>query len=120
MSSTQAATVKPPPQSSPIQRYAWVILGVVYMASVAAPLIQNKVPPIMPVIMEAFQIGLSQAGMLMSVFAVTGFLLALPAGITSPAVGAQANRSDCAGFYGVWFAYGAVGRDCAPFCCSVE
>ncbi len=81
MSSTQAAKANPPPQSSPIQRYAWVVLGVVYMASVAAPLIQNKVPPIMPVIMEAFQIDLSQAGMLMSVYAITGFLLALPAGI---------------------------------------
>jgi MFS family permease len=61
--------------------YAWVILLVVYLASTAAPLIQNKVPPIMPVIMEVFQINLSQAGMLMSVFAITGFLLALPAGI---------------------------------------
>lgn len=33
------------PRSAPIQRYAWVVLGVVYLASVGAPLIQNKVPP---------------------------------------------------------------------------
>ncbi|MCB0253098.1 MAG: MFS transporter [Anaerolineae bacterium] len=81
MSAFEAETATPSARSAPIQRYAWVILGVVYLASVAAPLIQNKVPPIMPVIMEAFQINLSQAGLLMSVFAVTGFLLALPAGI---------------------------------------
>ena len=81
MSAIEADTAKPSPRSAPIQHYAWVILGVVYLASVAAPLIQNKVPPIMPVIMEAFQINLGQAGLLMSVFAVTGFLLALPAGI---------------------------------------
>ena len=81
MSAFEAETATPSTRSAPIQRYAWVVLGVVYLASVAAPLIQNKVPPIMPVIMEAFQITLSQAGLLMSVFAITGFLLALPAGI---------------------------------------
>lgn len=61
--------------------YAWIILVVVYLASVAAPLSQSKVPPIMPLLMQAFQIDLTQAGLLMSVFAVTGLLLALPAGI---------------------------------------
>jgi MFS family permease len=61
--------------------YAWVILVVVYLASVAAPLSQSKVPPIMPLLMQAFQLNLTQAGLLMSVFAATGLLLALPAGI---------------------------------------
>ncbi len=61
--------------------FAWVILIVVYLASVAAPLNQYKVPPVMPVLMQAFQINLVQAGSLVSVFAVTGLLLALPAGI---------------------------------------
>ena len=54
--------------------YAWVILLVVFLASVAAPLNQNKVPPLMPVMMEAFQLSLVQAGLLMSVFAITGFM----------------------------------------------
>jgi MFS family permease len=67
--------------SSDILPYAWIILVVVYLASVAAPLSQYKVPPILPVLMKAFQLDLTQAGTLMSVFAVTGFLLALPAGI---------------------------------------
>ncbi|MCB0004257.1 MAG: hypothetical protein KDH86_17075, partial [Anaerolineae bacterium] len=70
MSAFEAETATPSTRSAPIQRYAWVVLGVVYLASVAAPLIQNKVPPIMPVIMEAFQINLGQAGLLMSVFAI--------------------------------------------------
>jgi MFS family permease len=61
--------------------YAWTILVVVYLASVAAPLSQSKVPPIMPLLMQAFQLNLTEAGLLMSVFAVTGLLLALPAGI---------------------------------------
>lgn len=60
--------------------YAWVILFAVFIASVAAPLNQNKVPPLMPVLMQAFDVTLSQAGLLMSVFSITGFVLALPTG----------------------------------------
>ena len=62
--------------------YAWVILAVVYLASVVAPFNQFKVPPIMPVLMDEFKINLAQAGALMSLIAVTGLLLALPAGIS--------------------------------------
>jgi predicted MFS family arabinose efflux permease len=61
--------------------YAWVILWVVYFASVAAPLNQFKVPPILPVLMQTYQINLAQAGALMSVIALVGLILALPAGI---------------------------------------
>jgi MFS family permease len=61
--------------------YAWVILWVVYFASVAAPLNQFKVPPIMPVLIQTYQIDLAQAGALMSVIALVGLVLALPAGI---------------------------------------
>lgn len=85
MSEGQVAQSSPgtknPAQPSKVAGYAWVILLVVYLASVAAPLNQFKVPPVMPVIMEAFGMSIANAGMLMSVFAITGFLLALPAGI---------------------------------------
>jgi len=60
--------------------YPWIILVVVFFASIAAPLNQSKVPPIMPFLIESFQINLSSAGMLMSVFAITGVFLALPSG----------------------------------------
>jgi MFS family permease len=42
--------------------YAWVILTVIYLASVVAPFNQFKVPPIMPVLLETFQVSLAQAG----------------------------------------------------------
>jgi MFS family permease len=60
--------------------YAWVILTVVYLASVASALNQFKVPPVLPVLIRAFGLSLSNAGMLMSIFSVTGLILALPAG----------------------------------------
>jgi len=74
------AAAPTPSTASTIRRYAWAILLVAYLASVAAPLNQNKVPPLMPILMDAFQINLGEAGLLMSVFSLTGFLLALPAG----------------------------------------
>lgn len=60
--------------------YAWVILIVVYFSSIAAPLNQFKVPPIMPFVIEAFELNLGNAGFFMSIFAITGVILALPAG----------------------------------------
>ena len=61
--------------------YAWVILAVVYFASVVAPFIQFKIPPIMPFLMQEFQIDLTQAGLLMSSIALVGVVLALPTSI---------------------------------------
>lgn len=61
--------------------YAWVILGAVFFASVVAPFNQFKVPPIMPVLMETFGVNLTQAGVLMSLIAGIGLVLALPSGV---------------------------------------
>ncbi len=79
----------PKPPSSPTA-YAWVVLFVVFMASAAAPLNQFKVPPMMPLLMDLFQLDLSMAGLLMSIFAVTGFILAVPAGLILHRVGPKA------------------------------
>jgi MFS family permease len=64
-----------------ITPYAWVILAVVYFASVVSPFNQFKIPPLMPVLLETFQIDLTQAGLLMSIIAMIGLVLALPTGI---------------------------------------
>lgn len=74
-------------RSPDVPRYAWVILFVVFLASVAAPLNQSKVPPMMSLLREAFNFDLAQAGSLMSVFAITGLILALPTGVILQKVG---------------------------------
>lgn len=71
--------------------YAWVILAVLYIASVASALNQFKVPPVLPVLIQAFDLSLSNAGMLMSIFSFTGFLLALPAGFILQRLGIRAT-----------------------------
>ena len=62
------------------ERTAWFVLAILLLFSIAAPLNQAKVPPIMPILMDAFHLSVGRAGLLMSVFAVTGLVLALPAG----------------------------------------
>jgi MFS family permease len=61
-------------------RSPWFILLIVLLASLAAPLNQFKVPPVMPLLMAAFGASAAQAGLLMSLFAITGLFLAIPAG----------------------------------------
>jgi MFS family permease len=68
---------------------AWLVLAVLLLFSVAAPLNQNKVPPIMPILIKELGLSVSSAGLLMSVFAVTGLILALPAGLIYQKAGAR-------------------------------
>lgn len=63
------------------RRRAWVVFSLVFLASTAAPFNQTKVPPLIPVLREALDLSLVEAGLLMSVFSFTGMLMALPAGV---------------------------------------
>ena len=98
-------TVDPIPKTLP---YAWMILFVVYLASVAAAFNQQKVPPILPVLMEDFQINLSLAGGLMSVFSLTGVVLALPTGFILQRAGPKLTVLAAMGSLVVGSALGAI------------
>ncbi len=74
-----------------VARAAWLILAVLLLFSIAAPLNQFKVPPIMPVLMSALGVSAAGAGLLMSVYAVTGLILALPAGFIFQKAGYRAT-----------------------------
>lgn len=78
-------------EKSLITPYAWVILLVVYLASIVAAFDQFKIPPIMPVLMQTFHIDLIQAGLLMSIIAMIGLVLALPTGIILQRLGSKAT-----------------------------
>jgi MFS family permease len=71
--------------------YAWTILTVLCAASVASALNQFKVPPVLPVLIREFNLNLGNAGMLMSLFSVTGLVLALPAGFIQQRLGLKAT-----------------------------
>jgi len=61
--------------------YAWVILFALYMATLSATLNLFKVPPVMVTLIKQFNLDNTLAGLLlMSVFSIMGFVLAIPAG----------------------------------------
>lgn len=88
---TDAEVLSTPKSARKPSAYAWVILAVLYIASVASALNQFKVPPVLPILIQAFNLSLSDAGMLMSIFSFTGFLLALPAGFILQRLGLRAT-----------------------------
>src|SRR5574339_1140674 len=91
-----------------IDPYAWIILAVVYFASVVAPFNQFKIPPLMPVLMQTFQIDLTQAGLLMSIIAMIGLALALPTGIILQQLGPKTALLIALGLMAVGAVIGAL------------
>ena len=61
-------------------RSSWFILLVVLLTSVAGPLNQFKAPPVLRLLMDAFSMPPSRAGLFMSVFSFAGLILAIPGG----------------------------------------
>lgn len=90
---------------------AWLILGVLLLFSIAAPLNQFKVPPIMPVLIQALGITIGRAGLLMSVYALTGLVLALPAGLIFQRAGPRATGLLAGGSIVLGAGIGALSQD---------
>ncbi len=95
-------------KSRSITGRAWLVLVVLVLFSVAAPFNQFKVPPLMPVLMQAFDMSLGNAGWLMSVFAVTGLILALPAGFMFQKMGFRVTGLLAIGSIAIGAALGAI------------
>ncbi len=85
-----------------------MVLAVLLIFSVAAPLNQNKVPPILPILMSAFNLSVSRAGLLMSVYALTGLILALPAGLIFQRLGYRLTGLIAGGSIALGAALGAL------------
>lgn len=97
-----------PPIASIDRRYAWVVLGAVFLAGVAATLSQYEVPPLLPVLMASFRVDLPAASSLMSIFAVTGAVLALPSGYILQRLGAKTAGTVAIGVVGAGGVIGAL------------
>jgi MFS family permease len=90
---------------------AWLVLVVLLLFSIAAPLNQFKVPPIMPVLMATLKVSVGQAGLLMSVYAITGLVLALPAGLIFQLAGYRLTSLLAGGSIIIGAAWGALSGD---------
>lgn len=72
-------------------RKAWAVMWAAYLASVAVVINQFKVPPVMDMLLKQLHIDLTFGGWLMSIFAVAGVILSLPAALILDKLGPRAS-----------------------------
>ena len=70
-------------------RKAWVMLAVIYLASICAPFCQFKTPPLAPWIIPEFQLDAVGFGLQMSAIGIVGLVLAFPAAYICRGLGAK-------------------------------
>jgi predicted MFS family arabinose efflux permease len=69
--------------------YRWKMLGVAYSCMFSYALVFQSIPPLLSWIIEELQISHAQAGLLMSLFALPGIFVAVPAGAISDCFGVK-------------------------------
>jgi MFS family permease len=106
--STQPVENTAATRASGRERAAWFVLAILLLFSIAAPLNQFKIPPIMPILMDAFKLSVGRAGLLMSVYAVTGLILALPAGFIFQKLGYRVTSLIAGGSIALGAILGAI------------
>lgn len=77
----------------------WTVCLIGILGGIALALVQNKVSPCITIIMDAFNISMSKAGLLSSIFAIMGMLVALPSSFIIKKLGVKK-----AGLYSLLFA----------------
>ncbi len=86
----------------------WSALVFVLLAGLAATLNLYKVPPLMPLLIGAFKVSRGTAGLLMSVFAVAGISLAIPAGLLLDRLRGRTTGTIAVGFIVLGSGLGAL------------
>lgn len=105
--SLPAAEVLPGTRSQ-VLPYAWVVLAIVFLAGLATTLSQFEAPPLLPPLMHWFHTDLASASSLVSIFAVTGAVVALPSAYLLRRVGPMVAGLTALGAVTVGGAMGAL------------
>jgi MFS family permease len=90
------------------------VFWVVFLASVVTPFNQYKVPPLIPVLLTELNLTEIEAGLLMSVFSLSGLVLAFPAGLLFRRFGPVLVGTIALGFTGLGAAVGALAEGSGP------
>jgi predicted MFS family arabinose efflux permease len=67
----------------------WIVCLIGIFGGISLALVQNKISPCINLIMESFDISMSGAGLLSSIFAVMGMLVALPSSVIIKRLGVK-------------------------------
>jgi MFS family permease len=93
-------------------------MAALFVAAIAVSINQYKVPPVMPVLMQVFGLDLTMANLLMSIFSLSGFLLAIPAGIVVHRIGPKRSGLVAVGAVIVGAGLGAISSGAAALLAS--
>lgn len=66
---------------------AWAVMIAAFFGSIVVAANQFKIPPTMDLLLDQFQVDMAVGGWLMSIFAVSGIILALPAAVILEKIG---------------------------------
>lgn len=68
---------------------AWLVSLVAIFGGISLALVQNKISPIMPILMSEFNISMNTAGLLSTIFAFMGMIIAIPAAFILKSLGVK-------------------------------
>ncbi|MDY6856058.1 MAG: MFS transporter [Thermodesulfobacteriota bacterium] len=77
------------------ERYRWNILALIYLSMLAFAFVFQSIPPVLSLIIHDFQISHTQAGLLMTLFALPGIFLSIPGGILFDLFGTKKIAVSC-------------------------
>lgn len=72
-----------------MKRKAWLVMLTAFISGIALAWVQNKVPPVITMVMDAFNINMVTAGWLSSIFCFMGLVTAVPAALIINRLGAK-------------------------------
>src|ERR1035441_8726591 len=97
---------------------AWLVLFVVYIASIVTIVNYMKISPVMPDLIAHFKVNLSGAGLMMSVVAFCGLILGLPSGVVVQKYGIRAVAILAMAFSTIGCVVGAIATNYPVFLVS--
>jgi len=71
-------------------RRRWVILGVAYLCALTFAITLQSLPPVLSLVMAELKLSYAQGGLLMSLFALPGIIISIPAGMLADRYGQRA------------------------------
>ena len=77
------------------ERYRWNILALMYVSMLAFAFVFQSIPPILSLIIRELHISHTQAGLLMTLFALPGIFLSIPGGILFDLYGTKKIGVSC-------------------------
>lgn len=97
-------------------RFSWFVLVLLYLSAIVAPFSMFKVGVLAPALIPALGLDVSEVSVLMSLFNIAGFILAIPGGLLVAKMGAKRSILVSLAFTALGSLLGAFGTNFTFLC----